>query len=58
MKYNKSADSLLFLLLFTGSMLKKLQKHLLVQAREEGEKQLVLEVLYRIIYWILKVIFE
>ena len=39
-------------------MLKKLQKHLLVQAREEGEKQLVLELLYRIIYWILKVIFE
>ena len=61
MKYNENADTLLFVLLFTTGQREKknLKKHYLwVQAIEKGEKQRVLEVLYRNIYQILKVNFQ
>ena len=60
MKYNKNADTLLFLLLFTtGQPEKILKKHYLwVQALKKGEKQRVLGVFYRNIYRILKVNFQ
>ena len=52
MKYNKNADTLLFLLLFTTSQREKiLKKHYMwVQALEKVEKQRVLGVLYHNIY--------
>ena len=52
MNYNKNADTLLFLLLFTRVNVKNiLKKHYLsVQALKKGEKQWVLGVLYRNIY--------
>ena len=57
MKYNKNADTLLFLLLFTTT--KREKKYCLwLQALKKGEKQGFLEVLYPNIYQILKLNFQ
>ena len=60
MKYNKNADTLLFLLLFTtGEREKNIEKTLLVEAgAQKDEKQRVLGVLYPNFYRILKVNFQ
>ena len=57
MKYNKNADTLLFLLLFaTGQRENNVKRHYLwVQALQKGEKQRVVGALYPNIYRILKV---
>ena len=60
MKYNKNADTLLSLLLFTtGQLEKNIEQHyLLVKALKNDEKQWVLGVLYRNIYGTLKLNFQ
>ena len=60
MTYNKNADPLLFLLIFTtGQREQNIEKTLFVSAgAQKSEKQRVLGVLYRNIYRILKVNFQ